>query len=88
MPRSLNLKYAYPDEIEIVAPASTAQIEESLRQAEPGSTHARYLQQLVLQAYTDTTAEEKLPGPQRLAIIFGGTAGLWMLIAVASFAAF
>lgn len=88
MRHASNVKYDDFDDTYPAVPGRMAQLEKNLLEAEPGSAHARHLQQLLLQAYTETKAEEKLPRSQRLAIILGTTTGLWMLIAVGAIAIF
>jgi myo-inositol catabolism protein IolC len=88
MPHQATAKYTDLDDINLVEPDRTTQIQEALLEAAPGSVHARQLQQLLLEAYTETPAEEKLPRRQRVTIILGMTTGLWILIGLGAFLAF
>jgi len=88
MQHALNLKYAEPDVANDIAPDATAQLRWQLLEAEPGSKEARHLQHLLFEAYAEKAADEKLQGSQRLAIIVGATAALWILIAAAAMALF
>ena len=45
-----------------------------------GGVDARELQTILAQAYTETSADEKLPIGQRVAIIVGASSFLWALI--------
>ena len=58
-------------EPESLAPAHGAEV-----------AHARALQQQLLQAYDPSAEEQKLPMPQRVAVIVGLTCALWAALGI------
>ncbi|MBB4861007.1 hypothetical protein HNO88_004353 [Novosphingobium chloroacetimidivorans] len=75
-----NLQHAERFDAHEPSVGTADEIRSHLLQAEPGSAHARHLQQLLFEAYARTAANEKLSGAKRIAIIVGSSAALWIAI--------
>jgi hypothetical protein len=86
MRRGHNLKIVDAIDNRDLAPETIEQVEERLSKMAPGSLHARQLQSMLVEAYSETSPEEKLPASQRVAIIIGATSALWLLIGAAVYA--
>lgn len=91
MPPAHNLALASIDDASVF-PAERLGKEERtegyLTAVDTDAVHARQLQSLLAQAFTEASPEEKLPVRQRIFVIIGLTSFLWALIAAGIVAVF
>jgi hypothetical protein len=88
MPRGHNLKLSDVHDTYDPASGGIEKTEERLAATPSGNVDARHLQSLLIEAYAETSPEEKLPAAHRVAIIVGITSALWLSIGIAIYVAF
>ncbi|VWX50992.1 hypothetical protein [Novosphingobium sp. 9U] len=88
MPQAFKLKVSDFDEEEEynAGLAQLEQAQERLSASGSSATHARHLQNMLVNNYHQVSSDKKLPIRQRLAIIVGATSALWAMIGVGIYA--
>ena len=85
---ALNVKLADLNDASDAALDQSENIAGQLSEVMPDAVHARQLQNMLVHAYSETWADEKLPIWQRIAVIVGAASMLWALIGAALYAVF